>query len=65
MESPGVQSHTMDASTLSLFSERIKPAKSRAAIGNGSALVSRTASSQCFTVNDLNRAASSEMHAVL
>lgn len=41
------------------FSEHVKPAKSRAAIGNGSASVSRAASSR-FTVNDLNRAASNK-----
>jgi len=41
------------------FSEHAKPAKSRTAIGNGSASVSRAASSH-FTVNDLNRASSNK-----
>lgn len=57
---PVCSSHTMNAPALSSRSQSMqKPAKSRTAIGNGSASVSRAASSH-FTVNDLNRASSNK-----
>lgn len=57
---PVCSSHAMNAPALSSRSQSIaKPAKSRTAIGNGSASDSRAASSH-FTVNDLNRASSNK-----